>query len=1220
MIRLLQAYRLLWISGLVLLLLSFGLEAYYLNQNTDIQRFKSSLRQKENLADKTLPVLETEQGIQKFAKTRKPELQKDKIIYLVYEDKELIYWSNNLINIPEVYENSLYSQALLKLNNAYYAVRKYNHQNKKMVALIPVYYEYNTPNSYLENGFHQDLHLLYQTQLSLNAEQGHFISNKEGKYLLSLVQSDQLVSDASICITLSLFYFFGLMLLTGYCIVRLRRLKPKNQLLYIGFLSILLIILRLVMLLFQVPPSLYSLQLFAPSLHASSFVFRSLGDYWLNALGIFLWAYLVGCYRINRTHLLNSKKRAVIILTLLMACTIALGIFAFGQIKSLVLNSSFSLQVHTGSGIEVYTIWAYAGAALLLSAVTMLIRSLAFNFQESITLSEFYKIWLILLVIASLIALAINRFIVLHLLFLSVLGIIQGAIRYRANRDFNYTLQIVVLILSAFYLTWLISIHATEKEQQIRSAKALSIMDSNAPVTKALLETMSSDWNKDNILLSLFQDPIANETQIKEYLRNKYFNKSWSHYNVQITICTQDDEIELPTANKAKVYNDCFIVFNELIQAASRIGNSSFYELTTYKGITPYVGMLSFITEQYGEVRLFIRLDLKPYEDEEGYPELLIGKQREAGFYGRYSFAKYVDNKLRYSNGTFDYYSIFDIFQKDTATQRTDNYFITVDGYNHYVFAATDSYKIIVSEEELSLYKKYIAFPYIFFLLFFIFLSIWSLETFPWYFFQLHSFRQQIKIALITMITIVFIVVGGASLYYSFTSNQSQYTNEHNAKIQMLRRELFNNLESPKDLDPNFNPQLEQRLKDYARILGADINIYDMFGVLLSTSQPDIFNKELLSNRMNYTALIELNSHETTEVTAQERIGNLEYSSVYVTLWNNKNEPIAYLNVPYFMKYKKFKAEMQDIIVGVLNINLLLIILALLVAFVISQRITSPLVMLQDKFSKIRVGRKNEKINYSHDDEIKVLVNAYNKMVDELEESTKLLTQSERESAWREMARQVAHEIKNPLTPMKLNIQFLQRNLMQHSENWEEQFQKSASMLLRQIDELSTIASAFSDFAKLPTIQNEKIDLITLLEELVMLYNKGEIKLQLSSNLENAFVYADHNRLRRAFINLITNAMQSIKNPHKGEVEVLVQQKQSHFIEVAVADNGKGISEEIRSKIFSPNFTTKTSGMGLGLALTKDIINQAHGIISFESEVGKGTIFRVTLPTLEYHL
>ncbi|PID95731.1 MAG: hypothetical protein CSA94_00080, partial [Bacteroidetes bacterium] len=891
------------------------------------------------------------------------ENQEDEIAYFVYEDKELIYWSNNLINVPEVLESSFYNQALLKLNNGYYAVRKKTHLNKNYIALLPVYYEYNTHNSYLKNGFPPNLNPLFQTKFSIDAEQGNFISNKEGRYLFSLVQTDELTINDSICVFISFLYLVGILLLAGYFFIILKRLKTRKQLIIISSLLAASLFLRGIMLFFHIPDSIYSLYLFKPHLHASSFVFRSLGDYWINAFTLFLIVYFIGCFNIKRTKLIATQKRLNFTLGILMSCSILLGVFAFQQIKSLVLNSSFSLQVYIGSGIEFYAIGGYAGAAFLLCAIIISIRTITVKFQNLISLAHFYKVWILLLVIAAFIALFIDKFIIFHLFFIAILGIIQGVIRYKVRRSFFYTLQVVTLILSAGYLTSLISIYSEQKEQKVRFAKAQSIMESNNPEIKALLETISSDWNKDNILLNLFQDPIANENLIKERLRDRYFSKSWFNYNIRVFICTDQDKLEDLTTGDSSNSPNCFDTFNQMLNSASRIGNSPFHELTTYKGLSSYIGILSFITKKYGEVRLFIRLDLKPYENELGYPELLVNSQQKSEFERRYSFAKYLDNKLRYASGSFDYYSLFDAFEKQISSQAAaQSYFIQLDGYNHYIYNVTDNYKIIVSDKKLSLYKQYIAFPYVFFLLFFIFLSIWSFEIYPWHFEQLHSFRQQIKIVLIIMTTLVFITAGGVTLYYSFTSNQNKYEEEHNEKIKMLRRELFTNLESSKDLDPHFNPLLKENLEDYARILGADINIYDIYGVLLATSRSDIFSKGLLSDRINYQVLSKLNGHEITEVTAQERIGNLDYSSVYVILWNNRNEPIAYLNVPFFMKYKKFKSEMQDIIIGVLNINLLLIILALIVAFIISQRITSPLVILGEKFSKIRLGKENEKI------------------------------------------------------------------------------------------------------------------------------------------------------------------------------------------------------------------------------------------------------------------
>ncbi len=400
--------------------------------------------------------------------------------------------------------------------------------------------------------------------------------------------------------------------------------------------------------------------------------------------------------------------------------------------------------MHTSSGLQIYAIWGYAGATLYLATLLIALRTITEKYKSLITLFDFYKLWLSLIAITAITLFFLQPSTLPHLFILAILGCIQGMIRYKSNKNIHYTLLFVILALSALYLTSLINIFADEKEEQISFAKAESVKDSNSPKAKALLETISADWNQDKVLLTLFQDPIAREKQIKDHLKNKYFNTSWFNYNVQIFICTNKDKIPISKRNSQKTnYDNCFSTFNELIQKSSKIGNTPFYESNIYNGIISYIGMLSFITQKYGEVRLFIQLDLKPYENEKGYLELLENKQQSKGEDRIFSLAKYTNNKLRYATGTFNYYSIFDVFSKKAKNPNATKYTVQLDDYVHYIYNVSNSYKIIVSEKQLSLYQKYIAFPYIFFLLFFLFLAIWSLESYPWDFMQLHSFRQQ---------------------------------------------------------------------------------------------------------------------------------------------------------------------------------------------------------------------------------------------------------------------------------------------------------------------------------------------------------------------------------------------------------------------------------------------------------------------------------------------
>jgi nitrogen fixation/metabolism regulation signal transduction histidine kinase len=283
-----------------------------------------------------------------------------------------------------------------------------------------------------------------------------------------------------------------------------------------------------------------------------------------------------------------------------------------------------------------------------------------------------------------------------------------------------------------------------------------------------------------------------------------------------------------------------------------------------------------------------------------------------------------------------------------------------------------------------------------------------------------------------------------------------------------------------------------------------------------------------------------------------------------------------------------------------------------------SNTITQPLRLVQEKFALINLRGKNTKIEYDQEDEIGSLVKAYNEMVDQLERSAEIMAKSERESAWREMAKQIAHEIKNPLTPMRLSIQHLQRTWNDKSENWDEQLSRLSKTIIDQIDNLSAIATEFSNFAKMPQTNNEQLNIVTLLKETMELFDGTEnMKLNLNLNgLSEVYVYADKEQLSRVFINLIKNAQQACVEGRQAEISVSLYTT-SEKVTVKVRDNGKGIPEDIRDKMFQPNFTTKSSGMGMGLAIVKSIVKNARGEIFYTTEVNKGTTFTVEFPVFK---
>ena len=291
---------------------------------------------------------------------------------------------------------------------------------------------------------------------------------------------------------------------------------------------------------------------------------------------------------------------------------------------------------------------------------------------------------------------------------------------------------------------------------------------------------------------------------------------------------------------------------------------------------------------------------------------------------------------------------------------------------------------------------------------------------------------------------------------------------------------------------------------------------------------------------------------------------------------------------------------------------LFVLIVAIAIAFFLSKYITKSLKTISDKIIATRLEKRNQKIVIEDSSqEISTLIDSYNSMIDELEESAVQLARSEREQAWREMAKQVAHEIKNPLTPMRLTVQNFQRKFDPKDENINKKVDEYSKTLIQQIDTMSSIASAFSNFAKMPAQQNETLNVVAITKLALDIFNEDYIVF--TSDHKETIAEFDRTQLIRVVTNLVKNGIQAIPEDKKPNVLVHVGEDKNNVI-ITVADNGSGITKENKNKIFEPKFTTKTSGMGLGLAMVKNIVETYNGTISFTTEADKGTVFKVVFP------
>jgi nitrogen fixation/metabolism regulation signal transduction histidine kinase len=321
--------------------------------------------------------------------------------------------------------------------------------------------------------------------------------------------------------------------------------------------------------------------------------------------------------------------------------------------------------------------------------------------------------------------------------------------------------------------------------------------------------------------------------------------------------------------------------------------------------------------------------------------------------------------------------------------------------------------------------------------------------------------------------------------------------------------------------------------------------VYDNRGVLIGSSQPLIFNKNLISNRISPTAFF----NRTANLNQYEHIGKLNYLTGYTDFYNGDYLQIGYIAIPQFFSQDEIRTEIESFLTVIIHIYLIIIVLAIILSLVIGKQLAAPLNMLENKLKEMRLGRRNEKIDYNLNDEIGQLVIQYNKTVDELERSARLLAKSERETAWKSMARQVAHEINNPLTPMKLSIQQLQRTKKMNDERFDDYFEKSTGMLIEQIDNLSRIAGTFSNFARMPEANFERVDVAARLYSVVQLFTNSneDITIEYDGLKKNAFVYADPEQLVQVFNNLIKNAIQAIPEDRNGLIHLSLTEKSSNI-------------------------------------------------------------------------
>ena len=1154
-------------------------------------------------------------------------LKKRGLYVFIYRNDTLHYWSSNDVAVPEFYSSSEFNKPYVSLGNNSYASGKYASFVKKndeytVVGLALIKNVFVFENKYLKNAFPKDFGLPANVKVFPEHVAGSYpITDSDGQFMWSLIFDSTCFYDFQIYVPV-VSYLLAIIILFLLFDSICSSIVRKN--IYLSVLALILAAVRIAMQRWQIPDVFYQLGIFTPMYFGSTW-FPSLGELCLWC--VFICFFVFELYRFlefPEAYKNKWKYFATVGISLLISI---LGFFAISALlKELVINSSGIFEGWHNSGVlfNQYDLLGHTIIVLFLASFCLLLDKAVQLCKQNLNFQQFMISYIIVL---SLVIIVFGVFklkiSLITIFFLSVLVLFLGFMRLKRNVKFKYSHYILLVFILALFTSMYVNRHSQTKFENKKKLLVTNLASQHDFTTEFLLWDISERIIIDTVILA---DVVHNDFSISsdyqnvlKYIQRQYFSSSyWNRYRFRCWVC--NDMSELFLTGQQRTIN-CVAYFQALTESmGEKLPRSEFWYIDRPNDVSWYLGWFSVSNEDKPALQLFIELWPSGDSEEIGYPELLLDDRLMAGDNLKgYSYAKYRYNKRLTQSGDFRYNLTGDVFQSENS----EYYAVYVDGMEHLVYRPDENNLFVLSSFSPKLIDLVFNFSYIF-IFFLIVTSVCLLifflplikSGFQW------NFRTKIQYSMIGIMLLSFAAISVFTFYYV----NGQYLNKNidilNEKIRAIHSELqeellvWNNLE---DLNATDKDLLSDWLSYFHRLFFTDVNLYDVRGQLIVSSLPDIFDKGLVGRQINPDAYLKLAFGQRTSFIENEDIGGLHYLSAYEIITDDENRVTAFLNLPYFTRQNTLTEEITNAITVLLNFYMVIILFTVILSVLMSNQITQPLMMLQEMFKNIKLGAKNDPVIYNSRDELGGLIKEYNRAIEELAVSAARLARSERETAWREMAKQIAHEINNPLTPMKLSVQHLKRAYDNKSERFDEYMEKISHSLVEQINSLSDIATEFSNFAKMPAPHNEHVDLIEQINNVVPLFAIDDNKRAFHADfhgLNQAMVYADKEQISRVFVNLFKNAVEAIPKEKEAKIKIDVL-RISRIIWVRINDNGVGIPENRQKEIFRPNLSTKPSGMGLGLSIVHSIIESVGGSINFKSRTNEGTTFIISFMAID---
>lgn len=951
--------------------------------------------------------------------------------------------------------------------------------------------------------------------------------------------------------------------------------------------------------------------LFSPSLFALSRLVPSLGDFFLHAAVLLACTML--CSRL--VHFLALNRR-ITQRTFLSLCGLgAVIVLALGDmlLRKIIINSTLTIPPYEMSSFTPYTHVAYISLVLwFLSGVLM-----AAMFCRQILRSHLpkqWRLWALLGGGAVLFSLylwhqSLAPFGPAILLCVLVFASLYIPLRWCQPGKLPFRgMEFIVGVVVAIYVGACSGIESQRRDQMVREQLAERVGGEPDPVLEAILPELTRAVENDGAMRRFVLSGYRTHTRMRRYFEER-FQRDYLHgYDVRLTVCHRDELLLLP---EQEDFEDCATYFGRIVATEGvAVPESNFYFRRGRSGRISYLGIFS-----YGELPherfLYVELDSKQPNAFWGYPELLVNEptQRHKNE-PAYTTALYQHGELLMQTGEFVYPRTLEAVGYDPSRKGIFESY----GYTHVAKEQPNDMVALVSRAKVSPFDVMGVDVYLLLLFSILFALAFRISEVL----QLKPLigkgivgRLQLSMAGIMGLTMTLaLVIALFTMRKTLDERNGVQMREKSQTVLTALRE--SGVDFPQGGEWN-NWQLNRTLSEISNRLYCDINVYDTLGWLVGSSRMEVFSRSLAGERMNASAWGALRYGGASQQLTQEQIGSLSYESLYIP-YHQAGKIIGYVNLPYFTRPDVLTRQFQSFTSLLLDFYGVLTCLMLLLSFVLANAVLEPLAQLRKSVETLSITGENKLVFYDTPDQVGALFRAYNAMLNQLASSAAELAESTRQRAWQEMARQIAHDIKNPLTPIRLSLQRVLRLRAANNPQWEDRFVEFAAMLENQIDVLARTANTFSTFAKLAEGHATLVDVRGAVRMCVQLYEADpQVTISESTAEEPLRVWIDENNLQRMVNNLVINAVQAASGVPGGRVEVRCYSVGGCVV-IEVYDNGEGIPLERQDDIFNVHFTTKSGGSGLGLAITKAMASACGGSVGFVTCPPCGSLFRIHIP------